>query len=99
MIGTAEKHIKEGKYMNINTTTNITKRLTDGEIDTGISKMGDSLSGYKKYTVALPLIEGEAQTVEVCYNGYVIRIKRGVSVELPEPIYMLLLHSGKLATR
>lgn len=90
---------QKGYFMNINTTTNTAKRLTDGEIDTVISKMGDSLASYNKYTVALPLTEGGASTVEVCYNGYVIRIKCGVSVELPEPIYMLLLHSGKLATR
>lgn len=82
---------------NINTTENLSKRLTDGEIDAGISEIGGILGNYKKYTVCLPLIEGKPDTAEVCYNGYVIRIKCGVSVELPEPIYMLLRHSGRLS--
>ena len=81
----------------INTTENLSKRLTDGEIDAGISQMADILGSYKKYTVCLPLIEGKPSTAEVCYNGYVIRIKCGVSVDLPEPIYMLLRHAGKLS--
>ncbi len=80
----------------INTTENMAKRLTDGEIDAGISQIAGLLGNCKKYTVCLPLIDGQPSTVEVCYNGYVIRIKCGVSVELPEPIYMLLKHSGRL---
>lgn len=75
------------------------KRLTDGEIDTCISEMGSSLSNFPKRTIALPLKEGQPSSVEICYNGYVIRIKCGVSVNVPEPIYMLLKHSGKLAVK
>lgn len=80
----------------MNTTS---KRLTDGEIDTFISQMGDSLSNFPKRTIALPLSECKPSSVEICYNGYVIRIKCGVSVEVPEPIYMLLKHSGKLTVK
>ncbi len=83
----------------MNTTENITKRLTDGEIDSTINTMGASLGNFPKYTIALPLVEGKPSSVEICYNGYVIRIKCGVSVEVPEPIYMLLKHSGKLQTK
>ncbi len=79
--------------MNNNTQN---KRLTDGEIDTCISQMGSNLSSFPKHTIALPLSEGQPSSVEICYNGYVIRIKCGVSVDVPEPIYMLLKHSGKL---
>ncbi|MBP3348230.1 MAG: hypothetical protein J6L92_05665 [Clostridia bacterium] len=75
------------------------KRLTDSQIDNAITRMGASLSDFPKYTVALPITEGKPTSVEVCYNGYVIRIKCGVSVEVPEPIYMLLKHSGKLSVR
>ena len=66
-----------------------------------IKSLCDSLSDLEKfkYTVALPITEGKPTSVEVCYNGYVIRIKCGVSVEVPEPIYMLLKHSGKLSVR
>ena len=81
---------------NINTTENLPKRLTDSEIDAGISQIAELLGNCKKYTVCLPLIDGKPSTAEVCYNGYVIRIKCGVSVVLPEPIYMLLRHSGRL---
>ena len=81
---------------NINTTENLSKRLTDSEIDARISQIAELLGNCKKYTVCLPLIDGKPSTAEVCYNGYVIRIKCGVSVELPEPIYMLLRHSGRL---
>lgn len=81
----------------MNNTEN--KRLTDGEIDTSISKMGSNLSDFPKYTVALPLSEGKPNSVEICYNGYVIRIKCGVSVDVPEPIYMLLKHSDKLTVK
>lgn len=80
----------------MNTTS---KRLTDGEIDTCISQMGNNLSEFPKYTVSLPLSEGKPKSVEICYNGYVIRIKCGVNVEVPEPIYMLLKHSGKLTVK
>ena len=75
------------------------KRLTDSQIDNAITRMGASLSDFPKYTAALPITEGKPTSVEVCYNGYVIRIKCGVSVEVPEPIYMLLKHSGKLSVR
>lgn len=80
----------------INTTENTTKRLTDGEIDAGIEQIAGLLGNCKKYTVCLPLVDGKPSTAEVCYNGYVIRIKCGVTVELPEPIYMLLKHSGRI---
>lgn len=80
----------------INTTQNISNRLTDSQIDNGITKVGSEIANSPKYTVALPLIEGKPSSVEVCYNGYVIRIKCGVSVDVPQEIYMLLKHSDKL---
>lgn len=81
---------------NINTTENIKNRLTDSQIDCGISQIAEELASYPKYTIALPIVEGKPSTVEVCYNGYVIRIKCGISVDVPEPIYMLLKHSDRL---
>ena len=49
----------------INTTENMAKRLTDGEIDAGISQIAGLLGNCKKYTVCLPLIDGQPSTVEV----------------------------------
>ncbi len=80
----------------INTTQNTAKRLTDGEIDAGISRVADILGNSPKYTVCLPLVEGKPSAAEICYNGYVIRIKCGVSVDVPEAIYMLLKQSGRI---
>ncbi len=81
---------------NINTTDSISKRLTDSEIDKGIQEIAKELADDIRYTVILPVIEGRPSTVELCCNGYVFRIQCGVSVEVPESVYLLLLQAGRL---
>jgi hypothetical protein len=82
----------------VNTTENLEKRMTDYEIDSNIDQIAEKLSEFGKVSVMLPAVEGKPSAVEVCYNGYVIRIKRGVPVEVPVPVYLLLKRSEKLVT-
>ncbi len=94
----AERRKKKGYFImkTVNTTQNISNRLTDTQIDASLTDVAAKLADRTKYTVALPVVDTNSSAVEICYNGYVIRIKRGVSVDIPEPIYLLLRHTGIL---
>lgn len=58
------------------------------------ARCGEKLAGYPKVRVRIPLAPGEGDTVECAINGYNFIIKRGVTVELPEPVVDLLSNAG-----
>lgn len=84
-------------HKNVNTSENINNRsaMTEGEIDKMIDKVGIDLKEYPKQTIIIPRVPGDKEEIiEVCLNGYVILIKKGVRVDLPEPIIEILQHAG-----
>ncbi|MEE1356834.1 MAG: hypothetical protein UHG68_04630 [Clostridia bacterium] len=54
----------------------------------------------KTKEVYLPLIEGENAPTEqfVGFNGKAYRIRRGETVEVPEPVYEILMNSERART-
>lgn len=82
----------------VNTTETLTmnKAMTQEEIDNLTKKTGEILSQQKKIKIKLPLINPKDDVVEVGINGYVYRIKRGESVEVPESVAEVLEHAGLL---
>ncbi|MBE5780243.1 MAG: hypothetical protein E7328_00250 [Clostridiales bacterium] len=80
---------------NVNTTKNIDKKpLTDVEIDSMSAQCGELLHKYPKTRVRIPVVPGEGDVVECGINGYNFIIKRGATVELPEPVVELLSNAG-----
>ena len=81
--------------MNVNTTKSLGKKiLTEAEMDALSARCGEKLAGYPKVRVRIPLAPGEGDTVECAINGYNFIIKRGVTVELPEPGVDLWSNAG-----
>lgn len=57
-------------------------------------------STVKTKTIFLPLLEGTNAPAEqfVGYNGIPYRIRRGESVEVPEPVYDMIMDSERART-
>lgn len=70
--------------------------ITDAEIDKAAMEFGETLKGYPKVKCLIPInpISKKETDATVCLNGYIFHIKKGVKVELPEPIYDILEEAG-----
>lgn len=68
---------------------------SDAEIDNLILDVEAYLKSCKKIPVRLPFKDSNDNVVEVGYNGFMMLIKCGESVEVPEPIFEILKNSGR----
>jgi|GEM_PF-3578892 len=67
--------------------------LTNAEMDAISEETGAILKKEKSVQMIIPKIEGDAETVEVCINGYIYVIKRGVMVQVPKSVVDVLKHA------
>lgn len=81
----------------INTTTSVKKTISNADIDKMARDAGRILKGFPLVEVLIPKRENSKDdTVEVCYNGHMILMKRGVRAKVPKPIRQLLKQSEVL---
>lgn len=80
----------------INTAHSVNNRVSESDMDEMVGRAAKELKDFPVEEIRLPLLDRKNDTVEVCYNGYNVVIKRGVNVKLPMPIMRILRHSGLL---
>ncbi len=92
----AKEEVSAVPNMNINTSESMKKpRISDAEIDKMTKQFGNLLNDFPKVTIRLPKDPlDDSEVKEVCLNGYVYLIKRGETVEVPEPIAEILINAG-----
>ena len=59
-------------------------------------KTGEALAKEKRVLVRLASADGEDAPVDVGVNGYVTRVPRGETVEVPQTVADLLANAGYL---
>lgn len=79
--------------MNVNTTQSL-GMTEDERIDAITAKSAEKLKKEPRVKVRIPKLPGDDQVVECCLNGYNFIIRRGETVELPEPVVLLLENAG-----
>lgn len=72
------------------------KKISDAEADRQAKNFGTVLKGFPKVKCVVPInpLNKKITDCTVCLNGYTYQIKRGVKVEVPEPIYQILEEAG-----
>lgn len=80
----------------VNTTNNINEKTApgDSELDRMAAASGEEIGRQPRVRVRIPAMPGGDDCVECCINGYNYMIRRGDSVELPEPVVELLAIAG-----
>lgn len=73
-----------------------TVRVTNAQLDEGVTATRDALKAEETVTVRIPRVEDNSGDLFVCINGYPMYLKRGSTVELPRSIVEVLEHAGEL---
>ncbi len=85
--------------MGVSTTGGATaahRAMSERQIDQEFARAAGALSNFKKRRVRLPLTHTGDDVVEVGYNGTMFLIRRGESVDLPQPLVEILEHAAIL---
>jgi hypothetical protein len=78
----------------VNTTETMSRRVSNADIDKMARDAGRILKTFRTKKVTIPKLEdSKNDTLEVCYNGYNLLLKRGVPIVLPVPIIRMLKQS------
>jgi len=73
-----------------------TPRLTDNQLDKLAKEVGTEVNKQDKVKIRIPMdqLNKEDKVVPVCINGYVWKIERGKSVQVPEVVADVLSEAG-----
>lgn len=78
----------------VNTTKTMSQRVSNADLNKMARDAGRILKSFPKKKVTIPKLEdSKNDTLEVCYNGYNLLLKRGVPIVLPVPIIRMLKQS------
>lgn len=81
------------------TTENIKTKvgMSNAEMDKVTKKTGNVLKGQEKVEIRLPKspFKGD-NTRNVCVNGYIYQIERGVKVKVPKTVAEILEQAGEI---
>jgi hypothetical protein len=83
---------------NINTTQNMTNKISEGEMKRDVERAAKSLAAKKKKSISIPkqMAPILGDTVTSCINGACIRVPvDGESYDIPEPYFEVIKESLK----
>lgn len=79
-----------------NTDADARTGMTESEIDRAFERVATQLKGAPRRAICLPKTGTGDEVIELGFNGAMFLIRRGETVELPEPLCDVLTHAGLL---